>query len=168
MSQVVRVSAETYKRLEKHAKGFDTPSNVIDKLLNHYDGISKPTINKATNRRDTTQYNFNNQIYGKGRLVLSVIKAYVSDNPTINFSELLDIFPRNIQGSSGVFLKIEDAQEIYQRTDHKRHFIEEEEEEIITLSDCTIAVCTQWGSGNIDNFILKAREIGYKIVLQNG
>ncbi|SMN02177.1 hypothetical protein SPONN_554 [uncultured Candidatus Thioglobus sp.] len=87
------------------------------------------------------------------------------NNPTITFDALLNIFPKDIQGSSGVFIKIEEAQEIYKRTQHKRHFIKEEE--IITLSDCFIAICTEWGSGNIDNFILKAKEIGYEILLQN-
>ena len=163
MSQVVRVSAETYERLEKHAKGFDSPSNVIDKLLNHYDGILKPTISEVT--RDTTKYNFNNEVYGKGRLVLAIVKKYVLDNPIINLNGLLDVFPKNIQGSSGVFLKIEEAQEIYERTSHKRHFIKEEE--VIILSDCTIAICSEWGSGNIDNIIRNAENIGYEVLLQN-
>lgn len=35
MPPVIRVSDATYKRLENHASGFDTPNNVIDRLLDH-------------------------------------------------------------------------------------------------------------------------------------
>lgn len=37
MSQVIRISASLYKRLGMHAKGFETPSSVIEKLLNFYE-----------------------------------------------------------------------------------------------------------------------------------
>ena len=37
MSQVIRISDELYKRLEAHASGFDTPSNVIENILNIYE-----------------------------------------------------------------------------------------------------------------------------------
>ena len=37
MSQVVRIPTNIYSRLEKHARGFDTPVNVIERLLNHYE-----------------------------------------------------------------------------------------------------------------------------------
>jgi len=40
MSQVIRISDELYKRLEAHASGFDTPSNVIERALNAFDGIA--------------------------------------------------------------------------------------------------------------------------------
>ena len=38
MCPVVRISVNLYARLEKHAKGFDSPASVIEKLLNYYDG----------------------------------------------------------------------------------------------------------------------------------
>jgi predicted CopG family antitoxin len=37
MSPVIRVTSEVYSRLEKLAVGFDSPANVIEKLLNSYD-----------------------------------------------------------------------------------------------------------------------------------
>jgi len=39
MSQVVRIPKNIYTRLAKHAMGFDTPVNVIERLLNHYEKI---------------------------------------------------------------------------------------------------------------------------------
>jgi len=46
MSQVIRVSDNLYKRLEAHASGFDTPSNVVEAVLNAYEGV---TTNTDTN-----------------------------------------------------------------------------------------------------------------------
>ena len=40
MSQVIRISDELYHRLEAHASGFDTPSNVVERILNAYDGLA--------------------------------------------------------------------------------------------------------------------------------
>lgn len=37
MSQVIRVSESTYNHLESLSKGFDTPGNVIDRLLKFYE-----------------------------------------------------------------------------------------------------------------------------------
>ncbi|WP_157976419.1 hypothetical protein [Parahaliea mediterranea] len=36
MSQVIRISDELYRRLEALAEGFDTPNNVIERLLEYY------------------------------------------------------------------------------------------------------------------------------------
>ncbi|RKZ79971.1 MAG: hypothetical protein DRQ35_03200 [Gammaproteobacteria bacterium] len=47
MSQVIRISDSLYKRLEVHASGFDTPSNVIETILNAYEAMNpdiKPHI----------------------------------------------------------------------------------------------------------------------------
>jgi len=42
MAPVIRIPESLYKRLENLAEGFDTPANVIEKLLNQYsdDGLS--------------------------------------------------------------------------------------------------------------------------------
>ena len=37
MSQVIRIPANLYHRLSLHAKGFETPANVIEKMLNSYE-----------------------------------------------------------------------------------------------------------------------------------
>lgn len=47
MCPVVRISTETYSRLEKHAVGFDTPSNVIVRILDHYEGTDSTPGVKA-------------------------------------------------------------------------------------------------------------------------
>ncbi|OZB75976.1 MAG: hypothetical protein B7X37_00575 [Halothiobacillus sp. 14-55-98] len=37
MSQVIRISDTLYDRLKSHAKGFEKPANVIEKILNTYE-----------------------------------------------------------------------------------------------------------------------------------
>jgi len=179
MSQVIRIPPEIFSRLEKLAKGFDTPISVIERLLDHsencdnvptikaskeqsHSGMQKPSaIERPFNRRDTTKYTFNNYTYGKGRLVLAVVQDYVASHPGTPFDELRTVFPKYLQGSSGVFCELAKAQDIYTRTGHKRHYLNPNE--VVKLSDATIAVCTQWGAGNIDGFVKEARSLGYEI-----
>lgn len=114
-----------------------------------------------TSVKDTTKYTFNGSTYGKGRLVLAVLKKYVEDNPAITYSELENVFHKDIQGSSGVFSSQHEAEEIFNSTSRRRHFLKPEE--LIALSDSTIAVSSQWGVGNIENLVSKAKELGYLI-----
>lgn len=168
MNYSIKLPTHLYKRLEKHAEGFDTPVNVIEKILNYYEGINEPLESsslaklKAPRKRDNTKYIFNNHTYGKGRLVLAVVKEYVATHPESSFEELLGVFSNDIQqGSTGVFGTLEEAKEVHERTGHKRHFINSDE--IIELSDCVIAVSTEWGVKNIDNLINKAQNLSFEI-----
>jgi len=125
--------------------------------------VTTDTYFKNTALRDTTQYVFNGEFLGKGRLVLAVVKRYVEDHPNITFSALENAFPKGCQGSYGVFALLEDANEIYSSKGRKRHFIELDER--ISLADCTIAICSQWGKTNIAKFIDQATKNGCSIDL---
>ncbi len=52
MSQVIRISDQLYKRLEAHTVGFDTPSNVIERILDAYEGVTKAD-NTSTSAEQT-------------------------------------------------------------------------------------------------------------------
>lgn len=172
MYEVIKVPTALYTRLEKYAKGFDTPANVIERLLNFYeatdcdddpDGSPSSTISTLSTApsRRYEKYLFENREYGKGRLVLAVVTAHVKSNPHMSYSDLLTTFPKRLQGSSrGVFDTKEIAEEIFSRERRKRHFINPDE--LISLADSVIAVSTQWGV-NTDNFIAHARTLGYVI-----
>ncbi len=105
---------------------------------------------------------------GKSRLVLEILKQYVENNPNLTYSDLETAFPKKLQGSRyGVFGTIEQARNIHESSGHRRHFLKPDE--IITLPDndkTKIAVCSQWGIGNIDAFIRKAKDLGYQIKTQ--
>lgn len=98
MSPVIRVTDSIYDRLECHAKGFSTPTSVIEMLLDHYEdkAPSVAQLKRASQNhagtKDYTQYQFNGATYGKGRLVLAVVKQHVTDKPG-HFSERLTGIP---------------------------------------------------------------------------
>ena|SRR5690554_1622112 len=51
MSQVIRISRDLYKRLESHAQGFDTPSNIIERLLNFYESTNEPILKSESSNK---------------------------------------------------------------------------------------------------------------------
>ena len=124
--------------------------------------ITDTYFKNLSKKFDRTKYIFNNVEYGKSRLVHSIIKKYVEDNPEITYSKLENIFPRNLQGSWGCFATLEKAQEKYTESGYKRYFINPEE--IIELENTKIAVSSQWGLGNIQKFIQRAKRLGYEII----
>lgn len=116
--------------------------------------------NNSTHR-DRSQYRFNDRPYNKRCLVLAVVKQHINNKPLITFAELENDFPKNIQGSRGVFCLAREAQEIYENTDRKRHFIKPSE--LIKIQDAIIAVSSEWGIGNINKFVSRAKELSFEI-----
>lgn len=64
MCPVVKISPETYSRLEKHAVGFDSPSNVIDRILDHYEGADFTTgVEASTQVKETSSPGLKKRLY---------------------------------------------------------------------------------------------------------
>jgi hypothetical protein len=116
----------------------------------------------ARANRDTTKYSFYGSIYRKNKLVYAVVTQYLKDYPETTFNILKQVFPDELQGTYGVFTLLEEAQEIFQKKGHKRHFLEDDEV-LRTADGVEIAVCTQWGIGNIWRFLETASSLGYQI-----
>lgn len=110
---------------------------------------------------DRTQYIFNGNKYGKGRLVLAVLKYHLANKTNYTYHQLEKDFPKELQGALGVFAKFDNANEIFERTNRKRHFIAVDE--IIEVENIKIAVTSQWGVGNIEKFLKKCKEFRYVI-----
>ena len=122
--------------------------------------ISKETfVEERPVQRDKTRYMFNGNVYLKNKLVLAVIKDYVSKNQTITCNELKTVFDKSLQGSIGV---VEYEYIAKQRKDFQVRFFGKEDE-ILRLVDGSMLVCSQWGILNISNFIKRAEQLGYKI-----
>ena len=109
-------------------------------------------------KKDTSKYTFNGKAYGKGRLVLAVVKDYVSKNPNITFDELKKAFPDEWQAGGtkkldnrDVFARLSYAEKKFEDTGKRNHFFKEGE--TIQLSDEVIAVNNGWGIGNIGDFV---------------
>lgn len=123
--------------------------------------VSTDVYFRAPGSKDTTRYEFNGETYGKGRLVLAIVKRYVADHPGITYAQLEAAFPRELQGSGGVVATIDAANHIYAVSGRKRHFLEPEEQ--IELADSKIVVSSQWGVRNIDGLLGRAAFLGYTV-----
>ena len=124
----------------------------------------------SSRKKDMTLYflNNSNEKYGKARLVLAVIKSYVESNPGVTYKQLQDAFPPSLRGLKrqdsfwGCFSLRTDAERLFSDTGTKRHFLKDNE--IIRLANGDeVAVSSQWGIGNIKDFIARAKEIGFHI-----
>ena len=147
MSPTVRLSKQLYSRLKKHARGFDTPEQVIERLLDE----------NPPRTRDVRKYLFNGHEYGKGRLVLAVVQEFVRGRKKTSHKDLLSSWPKRVQGSLGVFAKIDEPE-----LEIKRYFFRDTEQ--VTLTDCTVAICNQWEKENIGDFLDFAKDNDVKIV----
>lgn len=139
--------------------GIDQQVNLKETPLNKVIHHNKPMVQKYIrngNSKDHSRYIFNGQEFGKGRLVLAVIKDYVRNNPAISYNELKTKFPDNLQGTE-TFTTIEHA--IGKRD--RRNFLKEDE--LIPLIDETIAVSTEWGAHNIGRFLKQCEKLGIEI-----
>ena len=116
-------------------------------------------------KRDYTKYLFDGEKYGKGRLVLAVLKNYVAENPGISNFDLKMAFPDCLQGDSdmqfsGTRVVLSRVEEI-EAGEMKRFFTKDEE--LIQIQGGKIAVCREWNYQNIQNFIGATAKIGYVI-----
>ena len=128
----------------------------------------KEDIKMEKSSKVNTKYLFNGKEFehgekgrGKRRLVLEVVKKYLDDNSDISYEELLNIFPKKLQGR-GVVLKVSEI-----RDNEKKRYFMKPEELLRTGDGVEIAVCGEWGNldkkyntdkQDIDNFIDHVKE----------
>ena len=117
-------------------------------------------VNHTRQTKDAQQYLFNGMSYGKGRLVLEIVRKYAADNLSTTADELEIIFDGSIQGSIGVVRKLNELQK-FSSDPQKRFFLNQAD--IIQTATDECAVCNQWSVYNIDKFIDRARELGFTI-----
>ncbi len=164
MPPVIRVSDDLYNRLAKHAEGFDSPSNVVEKLLDIVEGVERPASSQrqsALAGRDMTRYSFNGQSYGKGRLVLAVISEFVRQRRGISSSDLGRAFPKSLRSPHGPFVPMSKAMQSFEGEGRKRYFIDAGEP--LELGDGTFAVSNQWGIKRMGAFLENAERLGIEI-----
>ena len=110
MSQVIRISDDLYKRLESHASGFDTPSNVIETILNAYENVN-PDLNTSRKTVDIPIFQpaakleivyFADSEEDFKRQLLTNKKAYIKLYYTNNTSEIKEWNAARFGASSSV------------------------------------------------------------------
>jgi len=158
-NRVFLMSSLLNKIAEKVPKGYDlgeTLQNILElSAVTKVDSAETPSKPQVGNR-DYTKYEYKGKIFGKGRLVLEVIRDFVASHPPMTFAELETYFPQSLQFKE-TFCTIEVAK----AKPTVRNFIKPNE--VIQLKDATVAVSNQWGSPNIPNFINRCKELGIPV-----
>ena len=117
--------------------------------------------NSIKNNRDKTKYSFNNDIYGKGKLVLALVKYYINSNPECTYNEIISIFKPEIQGSIGIVNSKSEVDLKYQGKSNKRHFMKDDQ--ILIIENTEYVVCNGWGIDNIKGVLTVANKLNYKV-----
>lgn len=109
--------------------------------------------------RDNTKYKFNGGEYGKGPLVLAVVKKYVEDNPDTTFKQLKEVFADTLMPRWHVFRNEQEA--IKLSANKPRYFLKHP----IKLKGQkeAIVVSNQWTAALMVNFLSTMKAIGYKL-----
>ncbi len=157
LDRIKKLEAEV-ERLKQNEKKEENRSSV-DNYAQSISMASPTEFIPTQNKRDTTRYLFENNVYLKNRLVLAVVQKYVKEHHPISRAELKQVFSKSLQGSMGVVENVETA---HQRKDYDVRFFTKENE-IIRLYDGNMYVCNQWGVLNIPNFLKAAEQLGYNI-----
>lgn len=145
LNRIVKLEKEVELLKKEKSKGEESPKETF--------------VEERPVQRDKTRYMFNGNVYLKNKLVLAVVKDYVSKNQAITCNELKTVFDKSLQGSIGV---VEYEHIAKQRKDYQIRFFAKEDE-ILQLIDGNMFICSQWGVLNISNFIKRVEQLGYKI-----
>lgn len=117
---------------------------------------------KLPKGRDYTKYMFNGRTYGKAPLVRAVLQDHIDSGRVKDLSELNQHFPKDLQGRYGVFSLLEDAKNINEKYGYVRYYTKPDDIRRL-LDNNFVAVCSQWGKGNLPDFISRAKDLGYSI-----
>ena len=89
------------------------------------------------------------------------MQAWIVDNKPGSLSELVAAFPQELR-SGGIFTPLAEAEAKYKRQGSPRYFLADDE--IVKLPDSThYAISNQWSKEWADNFISRAKKLGFKI-----
>ena len=132
--------------------------NLLCAVLNELkDDVADPSaLSVITNTvRDYSKYNFDGSEYNKSRLVLAIVKKYISDNPSAIYSDLQNVFPIRLSSKPLVRLKTDvTATELKNR----RVFVND----MITLGDGTdVFVNSQVQEKDMLTILQIANNMGY-------
>jgi restriction system protein len=98
MSEVIRISEPTYNRLESLARGFDTPGNVIDRLLDFYEQHHKNILSSEvpTPRGEKKIKRVRGALPQKEYLI-PILKALVEKGGKAEQKEVFDIIEQKMR-----------------------------------------------------------------------
>lgn len=123
-------------------------------VLGELDEVDPAALAKVTSSlKDDSKYEFEKKEYGKGQLVLAVVKKFFADNPAVTYVDLEAAFPKNLQGSKGVLSLSTMVKDADKGIGGKKRYFTRADEIVVLASGEQVLVCREWGITNIDKFI---------------
>ena len=114
---------------------------------------------------DRSKFMFNGKPYGKGHVVLEVVRKYVEQHPDVSFEALRQIFPDDLQKAKSptqfssygrcVIRRLNDVAE------EKRFHMKAEDQ--IGVRSKAVVVSREWNVHNFRKFLEEAQKLGLKI-----
>ncbi|CAC9610589.1 hypothetical protein [uncultured Gammaproteobacteria bacterium] len=106
MSQVIRIEENLYQRLATYSKGFKTPSQVINKMIDFYEMKNniKPIIGLVKERPKSLEiiYYPNNDINNFKKLLIDKKMAYINIHKVSGESKIIEWNALRFKDSSDV------------------------------------------------------------------
>ena len=100
----------------------------------------------------------------KNKFVYAVVKTYVKQHPEATFADIERTFPPTLQGPFGV---VRTMDYIKEKNYNGRRYFKEQEFVMQSSDGVSFVVSTQWGKGNIVNFLKTVQQLGYHVTLSS-
>lgn len=108
---------------------------------------------KARSKRDHTKYRFNGELYGKSRLALAVVQAFMKKHPRAKLDDVRDQL-----GSV-----VADVRTAKSRSKKYQRYFLQPDSIIKTADGKKAAVTNQWSLENIKTFLKHIADLGFKV-----
>lgn len=156
-------NAKAIASIKGVAKMLNVPLEVI--MDEEIEESKEPDFNEYTKKSNNRLYSLNGGApLKKSALVWHTVNAMLFEMPNATFDEILDFFPRNLQGSYGVVRTVADIKDRIRRhrTEERRWFLAPKE--ILMSGDgIRFAVSKEWGT-NFNDFCKHViKEFGWRI-----
>ena len=143
--------------------------------------IAVETIsNTGKKGRDYSKVSFDGKEYPKNRYIWEVLNNFVKENPNTDLISFESIFPRDggeefksagikKSGTYETWKLYDEAQEIFDRTGHKRFHVcskgkdyKVDKDMVLKLIDAEICISSQWASDQMDPFVKRMQSKGIR------
>ena len=143
--------------------------------------IAVETIsNTGKKGRDYSKVSFDGKEYPKNRYIWEVLNNFVKENPNTDLISFESIFPRDggeefksagikKSGTYETWKLYDEAQEIFERTGHKRFHVcskgkdyKVDKDMVLKLIDAEICISSQWASDQMDPFVKRMQSKGIR------
>ena len=143
--------------------------------------IAVETIsNTGKKGRDYSKVTFDGKEYPKNRYIWEVLNNFLKENPNTDLLSFESIFPRDggeefksagikKSGTYETWKLYDEAQEIFERTGHKRFHVcskgkdyKVDKDMVLKLIDAEICISSQWASDQMDPFVKRMQSKGIR------